>query len=170
MKNLVSKYPDGKMGEMEVSGGIRKTRYFLGLHERKRLGVGSTEVGHGLRTPLSAEQCCAYWEAKPKTVMNTPRVHSGCYRPRTAPSDSRHLLPAGWMSCLSGRCVLKTPGVRTRSPPGAHHSGRQYRPVGPRDTSRQPSPGLNTYGNPPASIHHSTLVLQRQLWYDGIHE
>ena len=31
IKNLVSKYPDGKMGEMEVSGGIRKTGYFLGL-------------------------------------------------------------------------------------------------------------------------------------------
>ena len=31
IQNLVSKYPDGKMGEMEVSGGIRKTGYFLGL-------------------------------------------------------------------------------------------------------------------------------------------
>ena len=31
IKNLVSKYPDGKMGEMEVSGGIRKTGYFPGL-------------------------------------------------------------------------------------------------------------------------------------------
>ena len=34
IKNLVSKYPDGKMGEMEVSGGIRKTGYFLGLQTR----------------------------------------------------------------------------------------------------------------------------------------
>ena len=31
IKNLVSKHPDGKMGKMEVSGGIRKTGYFLGL-------------------------------------------------------------------------------------------------------------------------------------------
>ena len=31
IKNRVSKYPDGKMGKMEVSGGIRKTGYFLGL-------------------------------------------------------------------------------------------------------------------------------------------
>ena len=31
IKNLLSKYPDGKMGKMEVSGGIRKTGYFLGL-------------------------------------------------------------------------------------------------------------------------------------------
>ena len=31
IKNLVFKYPDGKMRKMEVSGGIRKTGYFLGL-------------------------------------------------------------------------------------------------------------------------------------------
>ena len=30
-KNRVSKYPDGKMRKMEVSGGIQKTGYFLGL-------------------------------------------------------------------------------------------------------------------------------------------
>ena len=32
IQNLVPKYPDGKMGKMEVFGGIRKTGYFLGLH------------------------------------------------------------------------------------------------------------------------------------------
>ena len=39
IKNLVSKYPDGKMGKMEVSGGIRKTGYFLGLPIVQRLGT-----------------------------------------------------------------------------------------------------------------------------------
>ena len=61
IKNLVSKYPDGKMGEMEVSGGIRKTGYFLGLviHHHScvpclRMQYLFWGVGGGLDSPIGA--------------------------------------------------------------------------------------------------------------------
>ena len=54
IQNLVSKYPDGKMGKMEVSGGIRKTGYFLGLDQDGPAGIPKppglclcSDPGHG---------------------------------------------------------------------------------------------------------------------------
>ena len=58
-KNLVSKYPDGKMGEMEVSGGIRKTGYFLGFDRGEMLrNDPGIKCGRDLTTKTSPEGKC----------------------------------------------------------------------------------------------------------------
>ena len=64
IKNRVSKYPDGKMGKMEVSGGIRKTGYFRGL-EYPTAAVSHRRDGGGCgqSCTCSSTRGCAYTHA-----------------------------------------------------------------------------------------------------------
>ena len=102
IKKLVSKYPVEKWGENEVSGGIRKIGYFLGLSLRPRHlpgrppGTGAAPCGCGCTPP--------------------PRT---CEYPPLAPPDlSRNVLcpvcgsvgPCSISSCLSWQMIVANPG------------------------------------------------------------